>query len=345
MAAGGIDLLIPGLFGPVPVVPGDLPRLPALERALARADVSVSGTFDPIEALLARFGIGAPADSDLPSAPLARLGDAPGADPEGFWLHADPVHLRADRDQLLLFDSRHLAITRGEADELVGLFNAHFAGEGLRLEAPVAGRWYLCAETPPAILTRPLHLAVGRNIAQFFPAGPDARRWGRVLNETQMLFHGAEVNRRRESEGRPAINGVWTWGGGRLAALAPRGGYRGVCAEHPLALGLARAADVPAYPLAALAEAPVPGDLLLLWDGLFGPMLDAESGAWMAGLGRLESVLADRLGALRRGRIERLTLDPCAGQCFTLTRSALRRFWRRSVPLESRLRAPGGALS
>ncbi len=343
MVGGGIDLLIPGLFGPVPVVPGDLPRLPALERALARSDVSPSATPDPIEALLARFGIGAPAAGDLPSAPLARLGDAPDADPKGFWLHADPVHLRADRDQLLLFDSRHLAVTQAEADALVGLFNAHFADVGLRLEAPVPGRWYLQAETPPDIGTRPLHLAVGCNLDQLLPAGPDARRWAQVLNEAQMLFHGAEVNHQREAEGRPAINGVWIWGGGRLPPLPLRCDFAGVCADHPLARGLARAAGLPTHPLAHLdtLQPPANGDLLVLWDDLWGAVLDAEPGAWIEGLGRLDRALADWLAALRRGRIPRLSLDPCADQRFTLTRSGLRRFWRRAVPMASRLRAPG----
>jgi hypothetical protein len=341
--AAAIDLLIPGLFGPVPVVPGDVPRLVALELTLARADVSVDGGSDPSEILLARFGIAATADGDLPSAPLARLGDAPGADPEGFWLHADPVHLRADRDQLLLFDSRHLGITRAEADALVGLFNDHFANEGLRLEGPLASRWYLGAETPPAIRTRPLHLAVGRNLALFVPTGPDARRWARVLNETQMLFHGAEVNQRREAQGRPVINSVWPWGGGRLPPRLPPGGYQGVYADHPLALGLARAAGLPAFPLARLTEAPVAasGDLLVFWDDLWGPLLDADPGTWIAGVERLERVLADWLAELRQGHIERLSLDPCSGQRFDLTRSGLRRFWRRPAPIAPRPRPPG----
>lgn len=341
MAAGGIDLLIPGLFGPVPVVDRDLPRLPALERALARADVSASGTSDPIEALLARFGLGAPADGDLPSAPLARLGDAPDADPEGFWLHADPVHLRADRDQLLLFDSRHLAVTQAEADALVGLFNAHFADAGLRMEAPVPSRWYLHADTPPAILTRPLHLAVGRNIVQFVPAGRDARRWAQVLNEAQMLFHGAEVNQRREAEGRPAINGVWTWGGGRLPALPRRGGYAGVYADHSLARGLARVAGVAWHPLADMqaVQPPASGSLIVLFDDLWGAVLDADPAAWITALERLEQPIAGWLATLRVGRIASLSVDPCTGRRFTLNRSGLRRFWRRTVTMASWLRA------
>ena len=53
--------------------------------------------------------------------------------------HADPVHLRPDRDRLILFDSRNLGITHEEAGALVGLFNGHFAADGMRLQAPDLG--------------------------------------------------------------------------------------------------------------------------------------------------------------------------------------------------------------
>lgn len=151
MSAGAtLDLLIPGLFGPVPIPPADVPPTPALDRLLARAE-RVPAESGLEAALLGRFGV-APG-GDLPSAPFSRLADDPGADPTGWWLHADPVHLRPDRDQLRLFDARHLAVTREEANALVALFNAHFAADGLRLEAPLPGRWYLQAEHPPEIRT------------------------------------------------------------------------------------------------------------------------------------------------------------------------------------------------
>jgi len=344
VATAGIDLLVPGLFGPVPIAPADLPRFLSLEQILARSDRMPAIGSDPMGSLLGRFDVRAPAGGDLPTAAIARLADDPAADPAGYWLHADPVHLRADRDQLLLFDGRHLAITPAEADALIGLFNAQFAGDGLRLEAPVPDRWYLHAETPPEIRTRPVHLAVGRHIGPLVPEGPGARRWGQVLNEVQMLFHGAEVNRARAADGRPTINGVWTWGGGRLPAVALPGELGAVCADHPVALGLARAAGLPAHPLARLDAVLTArgGDLLVLWDALWGPVLDAEPAAWVEATRDLDQRAADLLPALRQGRIGRLTLDPGAGARYRLTRSGLWRLWRRPAPMARRMLSPGG---
>lgn len=336
-----IDILVPGLFGPVPIPPAGLPPMPGLERLLARSDQSTGAPGDPIAALFERFGIAPDPGQDPPSAVFCRLADAPGADPGGFWLHADPVHLHPDRDQLVLFDSRHLDLVREEADALVALFNDHFASDGLRLEAPLPGRWYLGAEEAPRIRTTPLSSAVGRRIGPLLPQGEEARRWARLLNEAQMLFHHAEVNRARERRGQPMVNAIWPWGGGRLPDAIPRPDYDRLYAGDPLAAGLGRAAGIALYPLAEASldavAAPPWGNVLVVRDGLWQGVLDADAAAWALELQSLEAWLAPLLNGLKSGRLARIELDPCTGACFRLTRRHLRRFWRRAVGLGTRL--------
>ena len=276
-----LDLLIPGLLGPVPVPPEEVPPTPVLSRLLGRADrLAVSdrplangpspktdrppavdgpagadrllgaATADPCRTLFHLFGYAPAPERDCPSAPYCRLADHqtddPGMVPDTFVLHADPVHLRPDRDRLVLFAGSDFAPDRAEADALVALFNQHLGGEGLHLEAPTPARWYLLSEQPPELVTQPLAAVLGRPIAGQLPQGPEARRWARLLNEVQMLFHHSEVNQRREAAGIPTLNGLWLWGGGR-PLLPPSGqvGYARVFSADPLARGLARARGIP----------------------------------------------------------------------------------------------------
>ncbi|MEA3277575.1 MAG: phosphoglycerate mutase [Pseudomonadota bacterium] len=336
-----VDLLIPGLFGPIAIPSDDLTGFPPLERLLGRADrLSVSGA-DPVAALFERFAIATDPDKDPPSAPFSRLGDGADTDLTAFWMHADPVHLRPDRDRLMLFDSRNLGITHEEADALVELFNGHFGADGLWLEAPDPGRWYLQVEEPPRIRTHSLSAAVGRSIDRLLPKGPEAARWIAWLNEVQMLFHDSEVNRRREQAGRPMINGIWPWGGGQLPESVPGAQLDAVYAEHPLAIGLARAAKVPVRPLTEDAQELVgsrsQATVLLFWDRLWPAVLDADFSTWVQELERLQTLLARLERELRRGRLEALDILPCNGTGFHATRRSLRRFWRRRLALGAQL--------
>jgi hypothetical protein len=256
-------------------------------------------------------------------------------------MHADPVHLRADRDRLLLFDARHLRISAEEAGALVDAFNAHFVEDGLRLQAPVPDRWYLELPHRPSIRTWPLHAVTGRGIEGLLPAGEEAATWVRLLNEVQMLFHSLEVNRRREAEGRPTVNGIWTWGAGRLSELPSSCVYRRVCAGHPLALGLAAAAGIEAGPLTteggALLGQCGKGGMLVFWDRLWPTVLDADPAGWAEGLRQLDTWFAPLYEGLVRARGMGVVLDPCTGERYLVNRRSLRRFWRRPLAILPRL--------
>jgi len=335
MARSRLDLLVPALFAPLPFPPSEAPRAPTLERMLGRGDRLPTVGDDPFSTLFGRFGISAGADQDLPSAPFSLLADSPETDLAGFLLHADPVHLRADRDRLLLFDHRSLGIEREEADALVALFNTHFRAEGLLLEAPVPGRWYLRGAGRGRIKTQPLQAAVGRGVGSLLPRGPDAGWWNPLLNEAQMLFHQAEVNRRREELGRPLVNGIWVWGGGCLSQTGLRTDLRAAYADHPLARGLAMAAGIALHPLPTegTGDAAVAGDQLVFWDSLWPPALDQDVVTWGRELGRLDIWSATLLNALGRRATTEIDLYPCDGASFRVTPSAMRRLWRRSLPL------------
>jgi hypothetical protein len=335
-------LVCPGLLGPVPVTPRSAAKAPAIDRLLARADRITTAHSDPETALLARFGLGLDPERDAPTASISLLGDSSGEQPEGYWLHADPVHLRADRDRLLVFTGASIAPSRVEADALTALFNDHFGGDGLRLTAPRPDRWYLRSDRVLDLRNEPLDRVVGGPIPDDSPRGGDARRWTGLMNEVQMLFFGSEVNRLREQAGRPTVGGIWTWGGG-LLPHAPGEAPDLVVGDDPLTLGLARLAGAPHRTLSRwLQDATLPeGRRLVFWDRLRAALLDRDLAAWEASLADLDRRVGELESALARGRIDEILIDPCAGTVYRLSRGALRRFWRRGWLTEALSRQAG----
>jgi hypothetical protein len=291
-------------------------------------------TRDAEHALLAAFGLDLAARRDAPSAPFSLMGEAVSAPADGYWLHAEPVHLHADRDQLLMFSGADLAPTRDEADELVALFNQHFTDAGLSLTAPRAERWYLRSERPLDLESVPLAQVVGKPLPLDAPAGADARRWRALMNEVQMLFFDSAVNRRREQLGRPLISGVWTWGGGVLPAppLDASNCPDLVIGDDPLTLGLARWSGVAHRALDDWDGAVGPqGHCLVFWDRLAVAGITRDPVAWSQALVDLDQRLATLEPEIKRGAITQVMLAPGEGSLWRLTRPALRRFWRPPV--------------
>ena len=295
-------------------------RLPALRRLLSRARASAASGDCVKAALLNRFGV--PRQRDWPVAPFARLGD--GQEPDrAYWFCADPVHLRVDRDALVLIDASRFEVSPSEAASLVRTLNDHFSGAGIEFYAPAAKRWYARLMHAPDIETVPLCAAAGRNVASLLPRGADALYWHRTFNEIQMLLHAHPVNEARETRGEPAINSAWFWGGGTLPARVA-GLWAHVWAGDPLTWGLCEAADIMSSPLLHDFEQ---------WrahgeDGAHLIVLDDADGE------RIEQWVAPALQALRARQLEEFSLSAPAGsavQRFDLARSDLWKFWRRTT--------------
>src|SRR3990167_27266 len=166
-----------------------LPILPALEKMLARG-TSTGSTHSTSSGRAGSIGtslenhlceiFGVPCQSDAPIAPISAAFDGLG---EGCWLRADPVHLRLQRDQLVLLPD--IEITADESAQMCASLNRHFAGQGMEFIAPHPQRWYMKLDRLPGIETVPLSQAVGRNVHGLLPKGAEAMRWHRIFNEIQ----------------------------------------------------------------------------------------------------------------------------------------------------------------
>ena len=167
MAAAGanlsptnLTLLIPGLFGRQGS-PNHCPRLPALEACLARAEAEVGLARGFESALFQLFGSETPTEDDLPVAAVTRVLDM-GVIDNGWWLRADPVHLRPERDRLVLTDSQKLDITRTKPTGSWPRIMEHYKADG----------WLLKAARPRALVSQTAarteddhHAAAGSNRA------------------------------------------------------------------------------------------------------------------------------------------------------------------------------------
>ena len=318
-----VELVVPALFQAGAAAP-------ALELLLARARRGAARPSSLEDWYCDAFAL---AERPLPAGALTALGcgEDPGA---AACLRADPVHLRADRDRLLLLPGAGFDVSAEEAAQLCATLNRHFA-DRFTLHPVTPARWVLEANTVLPTNTRPPMEIAGLDVVAELPD----KRWHVLLNEIQMALHRHAVNTARDARGAAVVNSLWPWGAGPLPAAAA-GPWQSASAEDPVALGLARIAGMqhrPAGNSAAdwLAGAPGEGRHLLVLDRLRGAAALGDGEALARELQMLEEGwFAPLLAALRAGRIGMLTMHvPEAGASFEVLRGDLRRFWRRPRPL------------
>ncbi|MDZ7809798.1 MAG: hypothetical protein U5L11_06120 [Arhodomonas sp.] len=82
----------------------------------------------------------------------AGAGVSRGGEPGEFpWCCADPVHLRPDRDRVMVFAGAHVMLSEGEATQVRDAFNAQFVADGLELHC-FGGHLFLRLPTSPSAL-------------------------------------------------------------------------------------------------------------------------------------------------------------------------------------------------
>jgi len=330
-----LELVIPALLRAPDPPPA---ALPALELLLARGRRG-HGHAGNLETWLCRaFGLEdtSPQRPCVPAGALTAL--AYGLDPGAHsWLRADPVHLRADRDRVLLMPGQALSITANEAQDLAAALTPWLAGKFM-LHAVRHDQWCLRIQEqgPIDIGAKPPIDLAGADIDPHLPP----KQWHLLLTEIQMALYSHPVNTARERRGEPVINSLWLWGAG--TAPAASGPWNSIGATDPVALGLARSAGMRHRDPGRgadewLARAPEEGRHLLVLDGLRGVHALSDPETLARRMQELESNwFAPLLAALKSRRIGMLTVRvPETGASFETVRGDLNRFWRRPRRLAS----------
>jgi hypothetical protein len=342
MRARVLHVLAPGLLDRVGQWArqyGPLPRYQGIETILARAQRDLVPARGVDAALCEQFGLIAEAGRDLPLGAIRRFGYG-GVRDAGLWACADPVELRADMATVYLQDGTSLNITEDEARQLARTFATHFAGEDWRLELASPTQWHLRLPAPASLMTHPQRATIGKPIAAYLPTGDQAPFWRARLNEIQMLFHGSEINRRREARGAPPISGLWIYGIGGLPPaelLRPRATT--VWSNDPLAAGLGRLAGVDIMPqppsLATILIHPGRGSHLVMLDDMIRPAAYDEFSSWGQELESLDSQwFKPAYHAIARSDLAQCYLYDCCGRRFNLNRVRYWGLWRRPRPLD-----------
>lgn len=322
-----VHVVVPDLFLPASLaksVCADL-QLPTLEKVLARSKVQPLAMHTLESWLCAAFAV-----PDAAIAPVTLLADGvpPG---DGYWLRADPVHLRLDRDQVIL--QTNVSPSRAEAEQLCAHLNQYFAESGMRFVAAHPQRWYLHLDADPGLRTHSVYQVEGRNSRAFMPQGESALKWHGMLNEIQMLLYGHPLYQATAGRGAVPVNSVWLWGGGRAATLARP--FDRLYGDGELAQAFAQAADI--------THAAVPdgnweeGNALYVYEGLSAALRRGDFHAWREAVLRLErDCLQPLLRALAARWIDRVTLDVLqeeGSRRYELTHAMLWKVWQRARPL------------
>lgn len=311
-------------------------RTAALSELLALGEVKTTSAIPREDWLCDCFDVTAQQDRPLAAILLQADGGEPAHD---YWLCADPVQLRVDRNRLIIA-GRIADFSAEETRAIIAALNLHFSADGLEFCALAPDRWYVRAPQVPQLVTTPLAQALNQSVKHHLPRGADALAWHRVMNEAQMILHGHPVTAAREARGASVANSIWLSGGGALPAIA-RPACTATWGGGPLLHALAASAGIahaglPVSGSAWLEQAPA-GHHLLAIDAAADALREYGLAAWREVIMAVdEEWLRPLLNALRAGRLEEIVIVACncdALLAATTTRAQLRRFWRRSRPL------------
>ncbi len=264
-----------------------------------------------------------------------------GSDPgDAFWYCADPVHLRPDRDRLMLFGGEPVRLDDSERERVVEAFNDLFGNDGFTLVA-LGNALFLRVERPPAGSAPPPHATrevSGRYLDAFLPEGEEGREWRQLLNETQMLLHGQPFNAEREARGLLSVNGLWFWGGGRLPGAGGGSDLEACLTDDPVLAGLARqrGARVGGAVERLSQIRASHGDVAVHWSAADDALTGGDVEGWLAALQHFEQAWASEAeSALAGGTWAEIRVYAGGDRGFRWTPGVRRRFWRRTRALKS----------
>ena len=190
----------------------------------------------------------------VPLAPVLMLGQTSQAvHPSEAVACLQPIHLHATRDHLILMGQNQIDLTQTESAELLKAalpfieedFQSPFLFEGQHY-------WFIPVGPFASLESYSVDQAHGRNIDWWMPRDTNedgiAKRWRKLQNEIQMLWHISPVNEEREQRGMPSINSLWISGIGKLSDVqAPQAIQQSshLYGSHPLLAGLAKLYNIP----------------------------------------------------------------------------------------------------
>ena len=190
----------------------------------------------------------------VPLAPVLLLGQSNLAvNPNEVIACLQPVHLHATRDHLILMGQSLIDLTEKESSELLNSA-LPFIEEDFKSAVLFQNQhyWFIPAGPFANLESYSIDQAHGRNIDWWMPRdsteeGID-KRWRKLQNEIQMLWHISPINEEREQHGMPSINSLWISGIGKLNDVQTPSKLKQskrLIGSHPILAGLAKLLSLP----------------------------------------------------------------------------------------------------
>lgn len=291
-----------------------------LARVLGRADTVPAGEEGERAQMLRHFDL---LPRGWPVAALTRSRDADDAD-TAQWMRADPAWIRPDINGARMFAcGEGMQLSSEDAEALLPALRALFGDAGFSIDAPVPSRWYLRLPAGAMLPSFPdPDEALGADLFEVLAdtgnvADAGMRRWRVLLNEAQVVLHNHPWNARRAAAGKPPVNSLWFWGGGKLPDRV-RTQHARVASDDVLLQALAGNAGLSPE---ALPRRFIPGGGDSLWD-----LRDARDLATLA-----DDWLQPAFDGLKDGALHRVQLDFTDGTGLDIASSQRWRFWRKPL--------------
>ena len=252
-----------------------------------------------------------------PHAALTRVADAGLDDARSTgWLRADPAHIRPDiNGARLLATGAALSMSVQDVEAFLPALRPLFGDAGFLLDAPHPTRWYLRLprETQLPDFPAPDH-ALGEDVFDHLPDGPQARRWRTLMSESQVMLHHHPRNEARAHAGLVPVNALWFWGGGVLPDAVSSNSTT-VFSDDVVLHGLAGVGTFRAMPLAESTDfESITNDTLIDLRAIRDPKVI------------LQRWLQPAFAAAKRGKVD---FDLADGRLLQLQPNQRWRFWRK----------------
>jgi len=249
---------------------------------------------------------------------LSKLGSAAESEPfdlERYWLRCDAIVLLPDLTAVWVEHPIAMDVCSDRFAGLADQLAAMFGDAGLTWH-PLPGQTFSLLEMSraPDVRFAAPHEIAGRRLDDVLPTGPDAPRWHRLINASQMIFHQYRSLASADQRGL----GLWFWGGGPM--LPASAAEVSVIADPDDAIvrGLASWLGGPVTEnIATWREGDANGVKLLFW-----PLSGGDP------VGRLAHLVDDALHPFAKGQL--LILGSLGGW-YVRARDRLL-FWRKPAP-------------
>jgi hypothetical protein len=290
----------------------------------------------------------------MPLAPYALMSEG-GLANQKRWLFVEPVEMQLVHDHFVLTQLLKTSLTREEATALFDAIRPLVTARGAEFITPTPTlshaylSWHALEDIPSASPLR----ALGRSIDIWLPHTMSRwpAPWMSLQNDVQMAWFEHPISLARQARKESSVNSIWLHAAG--IAQTVRCPFTQVLSNSAITRGLCLASlnrpmidkapsDFSEYIKHFLPQnAEVERDsktshTLIELDALTNAFCQNNTSAWRTAFAALErDWFAPALQTLQTGALPSLDLTLCSEinyQTFRITRTDLRKFWRRRTP-------------